>query len=440
MAAETSTTWLPIPLGIIVEGLTSGTLARLAPSVGVVDDAAALLYAGKVNSLFGESGCGKTWTALAIAEQVLAAGDSVMFLDLEDDATGVIGRLLDLGADPGAILARFAYVAPESKLTPAAAADLDATLLRLTPALVVIDSTGESIALEGLKPNDDDQVAVWFRKLPAAIAKQGPAVLVLDHVVKADAEALWPAGSQRKRAAVSGAAYAQVMVKPFSRDTAGLAKLVCAKDRHGSYRFRQKVAELHVSPAAEGVTVTLKQPQENPGRDSGQWRPTAIMEAVSRALESTTEPLTWNAVKVAVRGREQHIRTALGTLVAEAFVSTVDGPRRSTLHTSQRPYRQTLDPLSDRYVPGVSQTDADAPSDRRLTPILERGLGVSQSDPDSLTPGVSRESVGSQSVCRVCGQPLHPVIAAEGATSCPTCDTPSANGTDLMHLGSGVDR
>jgi hypothetical protein len=422
MDVTTTTTWTPVALGSIVDGLLSGSLARLSPSLGRVSDAGALLYEGKVNSLFGESGCGKTWTALAIANQVLAVGGAVVFLDLEDDAPGVIGRLLDLGADPGSILARFAYIAPEGKLNDAAREALNDTLARLSPALVVIDSTGESIALEGLKPNDDDQVAVWFRKLPAAIAKQGPAVLVLDHVVKADAEALWPAGSQRKRAAVSGAAYAQVMVKPFSRDTAGLAKLVCAKDRHGSYRFRQKVAELHVSPAAGGVEVTLRQPQEPTGATSGQWRPTAIMEAVSKALEGSNEALTFNRVNIATRGKEQHIRTALGLLVAEGYVSTTDGPRRSTLHQSQRRYRQADDPLSDRFEPGDSQHPETAPSDCRLSPVPTKGTGRQSLNTGSPSPGDSGETVGRQSKCTVCDQPLHPVIAAEGGTTCPTCE------------------
>jgi hypothetical protein len=52
------------------------------------------------------------------------------------------------------------------------------------------------MALDGAKPNDDD-TARWFRGLPAA-ARLGPAVVVIDHVVKSDEGGLWPIGSQRK--------------------------------------------------------------------------------------------------------------------------------------------------------------------------------------------------------------------------------------------------
>lgn len=431
---EPVASWSPVDLVPVVRGLVSGERARLEPAVGRVSGGGCLLYGGKVNSLFGESGCGKTWTALLVVAQLIADGRAAVYVDLEDDVDGVVGRLLDLGADPDDVTARFVYVSPERRL---AGAGLDAMHEWLTtnPALVVIDSTGESIAMDGLRPNDDDHVAVWFRRLPAAIAKTGPAVLVLDHVPKADPESLWPSGSQRKRAAVSGAAYAQILVRPFSRDSAGTAKLVCAKDRHGTYRFRQKVAELHVEPRGQGrVDATFRTAQEPPGSDARPWRPTALMQRVSEALE-TGGTLSFRGVNLAVRGREEHVRAALEVLVDEGYVSTKTGPRNATLHSLERLYRQSQDPESDQYAPGDTRPSGTPLSDCLPSPHPMKGGGrqtlntvhrlpetVGRQSGDSRPEaGPPADVISPPSACTVCGEPLNPVLAAAGESTHPAC-------------------
>lgn len=53
-------------------------------------------------------------------------------------------------------------------------------------------------------------------------------------------------------------------------------------------------------------------------------------------------------------------------------------------------------------------------------------------------PLPSVPSVLPSTLCTVCNQPLHPAIAAEGATTCPAChaiDAADPSATDLMHLG-----
>src|SRR5690606_3665542 len=93
------------------------------------------------------------------------------------------------------------------------------------PALVVVDSTGEALSLEGANPNADEDIAAWFREVPKRIARSGPAVLLLDHMPKSSDSDLWPIGSQRKRAAIDGAQYLQEVVTSFSREKAGVARL-----------------------------------------------------------------------------------------------------------------------------------------------------------------------------------------------------------------------
>lgn len=408
--------WQPVDLADTLAGLLAGTITRHAPSVGRRDDGAALFYPGKVNGVAGASGSGKTWTALHAAAQELAAGSTVIYVDLEDDAAGVVGRLLDIGADPAVIGERFRYVSPDESYGLAARTFLEALVVDLAPSLVVIDSTGESMALDGAKPNDDDDTARWFRRLPTALARRGPAVVVLDHVIKADDGGLWPIGSQRKRAAINGAQYMQTTLRPFAKDTAGAAKLVCAKDRHGNYRPGQKVADLAVTPAGDRLEVELRTPEAATTTAGETFRPTGYMERVSNALRLAGEPLTFNGITDRVTGKRQVIRTAVDVLIAEGHITTEPGPRSSTLHTLAKPFHET--------------EDNREPVDRQVSPIpLVTGSGSLEGEPGTshLTGsgnqwGTSGEPVtepAPQRTCTDCRADLSD--RPPGVRTCPPC-------------------
>lgn len=335
--------WGRVDLRETVQGLISGTLRRAAPTVGTIDGGSALFYRGKVNGLAGESGGGKTWTALHVAQQALDGGVPVVYVDHEDDAAGIVGRLLDLGTDPDAVVDLFAYLNPTEKPTLLDLQALAELVAELKPDLVVVDSTGEGLALEGANPNADEEVAAWFLRVPRRLAmvdyggQPGPAVVVLDHVIKSDDGGLWPIGSQRKRAAITGAQYMQRTVKPFSKDEAGRAVLICAKDRHGCYRAGQRVAELHVTPTPEGPAIALEAVE--PLRAGEPFRPTVLMDRVSRALEDADEPLSCRAIQDRVKGKKDAVAKAVEVLTAEGYVATTPGSRNAILHHIVKPFR-----------------------------------------------------------------------------------------------------
>ena len=412
--ADRSTAWARVDLGPTLDGLLAGTLARPAPTVGRIAGGVALFYRGKVNGLAGESGAGKTWTALAAAVQCLDQGEGVVYVDHEDDALGVVGRLLDLGARPEDVRRLFAYLNPCERPTGADLADVVALVKELRAVLVVVDSTGEGLALDGANPNADEEVAAWFLRVPRRLAsvtygtEPGPAVVVLDHVTKTDEAGLWPIGSQRKRAAISGAQYMQRVVRPFDRDTAGAAVLVCAKDRHGNYRAGLRVAELNVSPGPHGVRVTLDAvaPQA-----PGEFRPTGYMEKVSRALERAHEdgaaPLSYRGIEERVTGKKDLIARAVAALVDAGHITTAPGPRNATLHTLARPFRESESA-------GGTLDAATAPERVSTVPRpLERGTGGQW----PTVPGGQSGDSGGQSTdedvepshgftCADCGTPI----------------------------------
>lgn len=411
--AALATSWAPVALADVLVGLAAGTLTRPAPTLGRFDGlAGGLFYPGRVNGVAGESGCGKTWTALAVVAQELATGGAAVYVDLEDDAAGIVGRLLDLGTDPGAIGARFAYVSPQERFDIPGAESLAATVGALSPALVVIDSTGEALALDGAKPNDDDQVAAWFRRLPRALAAMGPAVVLLDHTAKVDADGLWPIGSQRKRAAITGAQYMQRAVRPFDRTTPGHAKLVCAKDRNGNYRPGQHVADLKVHPHGAGVDVELAAASDAARSPGGAWRPTGYMERVSQILEAQGQPLTFNGICERVSGKRTHLRLAVDVLIAEGHLATAPAPRGATLHTLAKPFREA----GDQREPVEAPTAPKSTDDRFR--FLGREPGTSHLTGSGNRSGTSGELVA----CEACGDPLDAWLTDQGRSTHLGCE------------------
>lgn len=374
-----TSTWLPLDLTPVLDEIAAGVDTRPRPTILTRQDGTALLYSGKVNGIHGDSGSGKSWLALLACAQVMADGTRVAYIDFEDDARTVVRRLLDLDVSAESIKTLFAYIQPDEPF--GSGEPLLAKIRASNPALVVIDSTGEALTLHGARPNEDHEVARWFAAVPRRIADAGPAVLVLDHSPKASGSDLWPIGSQRKRAAINGAQFYVEVITAFNRTRAGAAKLVCAKDRHGTFRMGEKVAILQVEPETDGTRLVLMVPE---AADSNTpFRPTGYMERVSLLLELATDGMSLRAVQSATSGKTDHVRLAVEFLVTEGYVARVAGPRGAHLHSSLKPFREG------------AQSSAPEPLnlDRDRAPSKEGGTGHSRFE------GIDRDrgTVGAQS-------------------------------------------
>ncbi|WP_262774917.1 bifunctional DNA primase/polymerase [Brevibacterium permense] len=355
--------WRPVDLDTIITGLESGTITRERPTLGRLsmarEDGTALFYKGRINGLAGDSGSGKSWTALTVVAQELAAEHHVMYLDLEDSAVGIVGRLLEAGVPGASIRSHLDYISPSGRLTPAWE-EFSARLTEVAPSLVVIDSVGESLSDHGGDPNADKDATRWFAEVPKRIAEHptGPCVLILDHITKAAAIGGtgdgYAAGSYRKKAAITGVQVIQKVKKPFARGISGEARLKVVKDRLGNWVAGSEVAALMVSAtgAAEGVTVGLDLVEvteggadSNAGGQTGGFRPTRVMEAVARYLASAhgEDERTGREVRKNVRGANETVGTALAALVDEGYVEKASGPRRRETFTLVRPFAVSTD-------------------------------------------------------------------------------------------------
>lgn len=364
-------TWDRLDITPILDGTHVAQLPSLMPR----NDGPALLYAGLVHSLHGESESGKSMAIQAEAARLITAGHPVLYVDFESDAATVIGRMLEMGTPPGLIAEHLDYRRPE--INPKNAThELRAfyAMLEQTYILAVIDGVTEALHVFGTATKDNDELTGWIRAVPKAIARHtGAAVVLIDHVTKdADTRGRFAIGGQAKMAALDGAAYVVEVAEPLGRGLRGVIILRVAKDRPGSVRphagtYRktdrtQEAARVIVDSRKPGrIDVTVEPPVSSldAGLDGvAPFRPTTLMERISQALHGLAEPITQSQLLKSVKGNETALVQAADVLVREGYVTRSTGSRGSIRYESARRYHQADDPLSDRYM-GTTATSAD---------------------------------------------------------------------------------
>lgn len=312
----------------------SGEYTPPVPTIGQRTDTIGLFYTGRVNALFGESGSGKSWVAMATCAQQIKAGNPVTYIDHEDHAGSVTNRMLKLGCTVDQIVALLTYIRPDRSWNQLAAIDIAEHITNTGTTLVVCDSTGEGMSLDGVDPNSDDGVAKWMRGFARYIANLGPCVLLLDHMPKAnDSNKAFMIGSQRKKAAIDGAAYrVDVGVAP-ARGIDGQLRLIVAKDRGGYHQHGSKVADITISDTDTGIDVIINPP--------GTGLPTVLMKRISEYLE-LAGPSSTNAISTNVEGNSKSKRHALEKLIDLGYVQrdVKTGVGGGFIHTNLRPFNE----------------------------------------------------------------------------------------------------
>lgn len=330
--------WKPLDLAPALDG---GCIDE-GPVLLSREDGARLLYNGKVHTIAGESESLKTWLVLLGCVTVINEGLHALFIDYEDAADGIVRRLVALGCARDAILAFFHYVRPDEPYGPAARAVLAAAVT--TPmAIVVIDGVTEAMSAHGLDPLSNADVATFNAKLPRPWAATGSIVVMIDHVTKArEGRGRYAIGAQHKLSAVDGAAYIVELLRPFGHGQHGVAKIIVAKDRPGRVRehcHNGVAGILNLRSEEDGsVMASIDKPREFGGQESAEFRPTVLMERISRFCEDN-QGLTKNALIIGVKGKTDHKKLALELLVRDGYI-LAERNGNSFSHKSDRPFRQ----------------------------------------------------------------------------------------------------
>jgi hypothetical protein len=339
-AERPRTSWYFRDLGRVL----SGDEPDITPEVLRRTDDAALFYPGRVNGLIGESESGKTWVALLAVAQALADGRPVLYLDFEDSAAGIIGRLKALGVTDEQ-LARFAYVDPDEGLGQDQQIDLTEVLAEHQPDLVVTDGFNAAMTLLGLNLESNTDATRFAQKLLKPLSATGATVVYIDHVPKnKDNQSKGGIGAQAKRAMTTGCALRVEVTQEFGRGMTGRLRLVVDKDRPGLVRAVSGGAKNAGTAVLEShsdgrVEMRIDAPDLRPADERGPFRPTALMQRVSLFLLTVQgEGVSGAAIEREVHGNAKAVRQAVEMLVQEGYVSRRVGPRNAVLHRSVRPF------------------------------------------------------------------------------------------------------
>jgi hypothetical protein len=361
-----TSTWEPVELAAILDGDAE---LQDRPTILALTNGVSLIYPCRVNAIYGEPESLKTWIALEACRQELRLGNCVLYIDFEDSPRAIVHRLRSLGAADDLIRSNFIYVQPEERVT-AGLTKLEAALAR-SPTLAVIDGVTEAMTIEGLSLSDNADVATFYDRLPRWLARRGPAVLLIDHVVKSnDDRGRYAIGAQAKLAGITGAAYGVTMKSAFGRGRTGRAQLYLRKDRPGwvsTEGAKRLAANIEATSIDEEVEIRLVAPVP-----SEEFRPTFLMERISRYLEDVQhDGASGYRIREDVSGSTVGKLQALDVLVAEKFVTVEPGTRNSNIHRSVRPYRERDDLSEDRSQ--VEKTSDALKTDLSPVPSIGRG-------------------------------------------------------------------
>ncbi|MBW3090413.1 bifunctional DNA primase/polymerase [Bifidobacterium sp. 82T25] len=374
--------------------LAAGVELPPTPTVFEREDGQGLFYMGCVNDLHGEPGCGKSLIAQIAITQELNKEHHVIYIDYEDNARNIVKRLLLMGADPHGIAHRLHYVRPNAKPnSPTSIEGWKETLMYAdTATLCVIDGVTSCLAYAGLDSNNGDDIAAWYNTMPRVIAAHGPAVTLIDHVIKnKEARGRYAGGSMQKLALIDGISYSVSMSKPVGKGLRGLIVISSGKDRiseieehcavtwsnNGSHlREAARINVDNTNPDRMRVTIERPNmmPHEEPSAKRDDFRPTGLMEKISKILEVANEEPNQKELFQALKSDGSSARTAVmsnavGLLLAEGFISNRSGRNNRSIFKSVRPYRQIDDPKSDAFVDRMSREEASGLDSENQLPV-----------------------------------------------------------------------
>lgn len=362
--------------------LASGIELPPTPTVFQREDGQGLFYRGAVNDLHGEPGCGKSMIAQIATAQELKADRDIIYIDYEDSARNVVKRLLLLGVSGEQIIGHLHYVRPSAK--PSSPTSLGGWRETLdyadTATLAIIDGVTSCLAYAGLDSNSGDDIAAWYNTMPRLISACGPAVVLIDHVVKSkDNRGRYAGGSMQKLALIDGISYSVDMTKPVGKGVKGTIVIKSGKDRiseieeHCAVSWSSNGSHLREAARIEIdstdpklMRVTIARPNMMPSDDRqakrDDFRPTGLMEKISQLVENAIEEPSQSELFDALKSDGSGAKTAIMSkairlLLEEGYVTNRASRHNRACYRSARPYRQIDDPKSDSFVDRMSREE-----------------------------------------------------------------------------------
>ena len=309
--------WLPKPIA------ETELAEEPPPSMLRREDGNCLIYAGKINAIFGESESGKTWLALEAIRQELEKNNIVFYIDFEDSARGILNRLKTMKV-PTEKFKFFRYANPDTKLEPGIGELMRTEIMAYLPTLIVVDGVNAAMNLLGLDLEKNKDATEFSQKVLKPLRVGGAGILTIDHVTKSkDNRGNYAIGAQAKRADIDGAAFAVSVAMPFGRGLDGALDITCTKDRPGFVRAicpdakTVGVANLRslpdggISVSISGGTVVVSSAEQR-------------MEQVSHFLERHGYEMNFNDIKRKLREEGNGMGSDMVKMALDALVGRGD--------------------------------------------------------------------------------------------------------------------
>lgn len=301
----------------------------LPPPRSLVGD---LLQLDSIGAIYGPPGAGKTFLALDLALSVASRRpwqgrsvvDGPVLYIAAESASGIAQRARAWRARYGDLGAISWLTRPVALLDPNALGELLDIVSEHVPALIVADTLAR--CLVGADENSASDMGRAVDALDRLRAATGGCVLAVHHGGKDRSRGM------RGSSAILGAVDTAI---ECSRTRAGVLAVV-TKQKNGADGQR-----LHFDLEAEGNSCVLV--ESAPSAEADAFRPTVLMERVSRHLEASPAAASLRAIRAAVPGRAEYIAVALDRLVAEGHAVAEDGARGATLHRLVNPFRGAAD-------------------------------------------------------------------------------------------------
>ena len=315
------------------------------PSIGERNDGAHILYAGKINGIYGDPETAKTWFALHLAQQVLSAGGTVALIDIDHNGENdTVNRLRKLGVSNQLIgdPAHFRYYIPETPTELLATRD---NIIEQHPTLCILDSIGELIPMLGLDSNSNDDISRGYRAMLTPLAQEHTAVLTIDHLAKAGkSDHGYAIGGIAKKRIINGAYYHAEAITIPAPGIVGKVRIMVTKDRPGGIREHAPAGSLGNfiidSSASDGhVNALIANTIGSP------LRPTHTMERISRLLAGT-DGMHKTTINKQIAVKQASMDQAITVLIQEGFVRTSQVAGKTIYH-HERDYRQLDEELNN---------------------------------------------------------------------------------------------
>jgi AAA domain-containing protein len=343
-SAETEeSSWQAVDLAEVLSGL-SGTPA---PVMFCRSDGPCLVYSGKVHALNAEAESAKTWISLALCAERVQMGESVFYFDFESDARVICERLVALGLETEDIVRAFHYWRPDEPMTDRERVAVFKLAKDVAPSVVVFDGVSEMAGLHGWSIMNNDDMVQLIKTYPRPFAKNGAAVLVLDHLGRdVTARRGHAIGAQHKKAGID-VAYGLTVKRRLGRGLEGRVAIFVWKDRPGHVRPVAAAADLVgevVITSLEGgnaVSVRVDPPDGTFAGALSVVRPVELMREISQTLERREKEGDPAPNKTLLRrlvdGDNNAIDRAISALEVEGCIR-IEQHRNSHIHYFVRPF------------------------------------------------------------------------------------------------------